>query len=147
MIQSLHDLLYKKPPQHHHHDGYQYQYIRLSDDTWKQSFQKGFKTGRTTMDSGNLFFSSRIPKCLISFLFFTSSLRDHSKRPSLFKLETEPQILQIFSLHPLHLGKKMYLLSEISLILLWKHSVCFYIFINEDYTLVKIATVKHLASL
>ena len=33
MIQSLHDLLYKKPPQHHHHDGYQYQYIRLSDDT------------------------------------------------------------------------------------------------------------------
>lgn len=46
------------------------------------SFQKGFRTERTTMGSGNLFLSSRIPEYLIPFVFFTSSLRNHSERPS-----------------------------------------------------------------
>ena len=55
------------------------------------SFQKGFKTERTTVGSGNLFLSSRIPECLIPFVIFTSSLRDHSKRPS--SSQFEPQSL------------------------------------------------------
>ena len=80
------------------------------------SFQKGFKTGRTTIDLGHLFMSSHIPECLIPFLFFTSRLRDHSKRPpSSQSLNLRSYKSSLYNLY--NLGKKMYLLSEISLIL------------------------------